>query len=452
VSRKRGQTLPASDLASGILLWAYLLLLAFVWHGARYTPDGAVLIRLAAAILCDLVWIPLGLVLWSCFLHWLFGLILRPSGRLERFSAALAALLGAVAIVLGFMDTAFALLAIPLPVFLVRYFLRSIRKGRLRTLAQRMLTVHSPLLLIMLLTGLHYGRQLIPLRVSPYAASSVRVMTYNIQSCGDTGMRKQAAAGIRREAPDILLLQELRAGECDFFFRRELGDLYPYMLTTADRVRWGGDIVAIMSRYPLTLFSPEGVAPGGKGISGSLFAVLEVGERRICVACVHLQSGGRRLEDAARRRLSPTETLERIGPLERSVEATRRRHAAWLTDATVSAGLPVIMAGDFNDTPNGQVYRMLDARMDNAFAVRGRGLGATFGESWIMGKRRLREIPLVGLLARDILRIDHLFVSRDLPVLSARVVRDARGSDHKPVLADIGLDLPAAIGDGSRGR
>ncbi len=440
MSRKRRRTLPAGDLTSGILLWAYVLLLAFVWHGARLTPDGAVLIRLMAAILCDLVWIPLGFMLWFGLLHWVFRLILRPSGRLERLAAALAAALGAAAMVLGFMDTAFALMAIPLPVFLVRFLARSMRGGQPRAVAQRMTIAHLPLFLILLLTGLHYGRQLIPLRASPWAASSLRVMTYNIYSDGDREMRERAVAEIRREAPDILFLQELRSGECEFLFRRELWDLYPYMLTTAGRVRWAGDIVAIMSRYPLTLFSPEEPGPGETGTRRILLAVLEVEGRRICVACVHLQSGGRGLEDAARRRLSPGETVEQISPLERSAETIRRRHAAWLADTAAATGLPVIMAGDFNDTPNSRVYRMLDERMDNAFAVRGRGLGSTFGESWIVGKRRLREIPLAGLLARDLLRIDHVFVSRDLQILSARVVRDALGSDHKPVVVDIGLD------------
>ncbi len=440
MSRTRARGVRPGQLASGILLWAYVLLLAFVWHGARLTPDEAVLIRLMAAILCDLVWIPLGLILWSSFLHWVFWSILRPSGRLERLAAAVTAALGAAAIVLGFMDTAFVLMSIPLPVFLVRFLVRSMRGGRPRAIAQKMTIAHLPLFLILLLTGLHYGRQLIPVRASAHAASSLRVMTYNIYSDGDREMRTRAAEEIRREAPDVLFLQELRSGECEFFFRGELGDLYPHMLTTAGRVRWAGDIVAIMSRYPLTLFSPEGFGSGEADIRRILFAVVETEGGRICVACVHLQSGGRGLEDAARRRLSPGETVEQISPMERSVETIRRRHAAWLTETAAATGLPVILAGDFNDTPSSRVYRMLDERMDNAFAVRGWGLGSTFGESWIVGKRRLREIPLAGFLARDLLRIDHVFVSRDLQVLSARVVRDALGSDHKPVVVDIGLD------------
>lgn len=425
---------------SGFFLWTYLALLLFVWHGARLTPEGSVLIRLGAAILCDLVWIPLGLGLWSASLHWALETALRPSRPLERLAAAAPAAMGAVAIVSGFMNTAFVLMPVMLAVFLVRYLVRSMGRRPRHVPAQSLALVNLPFVLILLLTGSHYGGQLVPPPGRADAESSIRVMTYNLHADAGSGMRGAAIATIRREAPDVLLLQELSTAGCEALLRRELGDLYPHMLTTAGRARRSGDMVAVMSRHPVTVFSPEGFGSIDGGTHRILFAVLEVEGSRICVASVHLHSGGHGVEDAFRRRLPPAEAVDRISPGERSVEITRWRHAAYLAGTAAATGLPVILAGDLNDTPNSRVYRTLDKVLDNAFALRGWGLGATFGESWIIGKRRFREIPLIGLLARDLLRIDHVFVSPDLRVLSARVVRDAVGSDHRPVVVDVGLD------------
>ena len=48
-----------------MLLWTYAGFVLFTWYVARLTPDWAVLLRVSASILNDLIWILLGIIIWS---------------------------------------------------------------------------------------------------------------------------------------------------------------------------------------------------------------------------------------------------------------------------------------------------------------------------------------------------------------------------------------------------
>ena len=82
-----------------------------------------------------------------------------------------------------------------------------------------------------------------------------------------------------------------------------------------------------------------------------------------------------------------------------------------------------IVAGDFNSTP------------DSAFADPACARSAD--DAWEAGGTRLRLHLAERACSRcPPMRLDHVFVSRDLGVRSARV-GDGVGSDHRPVVADI---------------
>lgn len=79
---------------------------------------------------------------------------------------------------------------------------------------------------------------------------------------------------------------------------------------------------------------------------------------------------------------------------------------------------PTIIAGDFNAPANDSIYRMLDDRFVDAFEVAGTGWGNTYH----------RRLP--------ILRLDHIFVSREFKPVRATVVSIPE-SDHRMVVADL---------------
>ena len=100
------------------------------------------------------------------------------------------------------------------------------------------------------------------------------------------------------------------------------------------------------------------------------------------------------------------------------------------TEWMIRAGtaLPLVVCGDFNATPVSPVYRHLARSLRDAQRTSKR-----FAPTWPA------QCPF--------LRIDHLFVSSDLPVVSCTVARDAtsrRASDHLPVVADVELRNLAA--------
>ena len=82
-----------------------------------------------------------------------------------------------------------------------------------------------------------------------------------------------------------------------------------------------------------------------------------------------------------------------------------------------------IVAGDFNSTPDSAFATRMRDLADDAWEAGGRGFGSGF--TWPNG---MFPCPPI--------RIDHVFVSHDLGVLSAGVGEGA-GSDHRPVVAKV---------------
>ncbi|MDA0765231.1 MAG: endonuclease/exonuclease/phosphatase family protein [Verrucomicrobia bacterium] len=89
-----------------------------------------------------------------------------------------------------------------------------------------------------------------------------------------------------------------------------------------------------------------------------------------------------------------------------------------LKNSSDSVNRPAIIAGDFNAPANDSVYRMLGNRFVDSFDASGTGWGNTYH----------RRLP--------ILRLDHIFVSREfLPVRSTVV--SIPESDHRMVVSDL---------------
>ena len=81
---------------------------------------------------------------------------------------------------------------------------------------------------------------------------------------------------------------------------------------------------------------------------------------------------------------------------------------------------PVIVCGDFNDVPNSYPYEKIGNGLQDAFVMKGSGIGRTFS----------------GI--SPTLRIDNIFVDKLYSVHQfTRIAKKL--SDHFPVIADIGL-------------
>ncbi|MBK6930130.1 MAG: endonuclease/exonuclease/phosphatase family protein [Saprospirales bacterium] len=214
--------------------------------------------------------------------------------------------------------------------------------------------------------------------------------------------------------PDILCLQET-----GLKFSRKMGEkmAYPYRF---DLNRGGS---SILSRYPILR---GGQVPFGQPENASIWADIRIGKHIVRVYNVHLQSNKvtydteRVLEEP---NLQKEETWQEIKKVVRKVgSATQIRagQAEKLRELLAACAHPVILCGDFNDTPNSYVYDRLSEGLNDTFRERGFGIGTTFAGA----------VPL--------LRIDYVLTD---PVLKTYGCRVARGSvsDHYPVFATLGF-------------
>lgn len=232
---------------------------------------------------------------------------------------------------------------------------------------------------------------------APKAAAGrlLKVMSYNVWSRNQ--QVGEMARVIRAERPDILLLQEIGA-ERFTALRFELADLYPP--GNDHGVHESVLLQGVLSRYP--------VRPLG--------AIGQLGQAQKATVLV------------------PGEpvTVFNVHPLRRG--GWQRRHqqiASLLEQEVLATPGPVILGGDFNTTDQTQLYRRLVRHLRNAHWEAGFGFGFTYPST---------EVRVLGLTLPKLVRIDHIFYTDHLQVLSAGTVNDSGGSDHLPVTAIFNLN------------
>jgi endonuclease/exonuclease/phosphatase family metal-dependent hydrolase len=97
----------------------------------------------------------------------------------------------------------------------------------------------------------------------------------------------------------------------------------------------------------------------------------------------------------------------------------RIRHARELTAALLPLPGPLVLGGDLNEGPSWPAAAWIGERLRDAFVLAGSGDGLTYPG----------DEPRA--------RIDYLFVSEGIEVLSAWVGPHGGASDHRPLLADM---------------
>jgi vancomycin resistance protein VanJ len=257
------------------------------------------------------------------------------------------------------------------------------------------LAVAGPALAI----GLGYLPVFLPRSQVQPAESLVRlkVMSYNVWSANPS--MEPAAAMIREEDPDILLLQEISPRSL-----RELTQALGEPTSGEGRV-WHVSLApnlmqAVVSRYPVT----EQMADRRKAKVQAVRVATPAGE--VTVFNVHPLRG-----DWVRR---------------------HRQLQNLLREDVLNAPGPVILGGDFNTTDKSETYRMLSLHLQNAHWDAGWGFGFTYPAYRHAWHEFLPAWPLV--------RIDHIFHSRDFLAVNARTLKESYGSDHFPVMAALVLE------------
>jgi len=264
--------------------------------------------------------------------------------------------------------------------------------------------------------GFDVGKDRIP-------ESAVTITTHNIgglfhgQKITDSLRERTAvayAAFLQKNGkPDILCTQETN-GKFYHILAEKLGYAFTFNLKKG---------TVIFSRFPI---EGGGEIPFGKTANSSLWADIRVNNKLIRLYNVHLQSN-KVATDAEKviggAELNEEETWHEIGSvLNRVGSATsiRSEQAQRVRDHVESSPNPVIVCGDFNDTPNSYVYALLSGGLTDTFREKGLGFGTTFA----------------GVL--PMLRIDYILTEKSFTTYSCRTVR-GEFSDHYPVFSSVGF-------------
>jgi endonuclease/exonuclease/phosphatase family metal-dependent hydrolase len=176
----------------------------------------------------------------------------------------------------------------------------------------------------------------------------------------------------------------------------------------------------ILSRFPIVA---GGDIPFGRTGNSTLWADIKLPSGEVVrVYNVHLQSN--KVTTDATRIIDGQQDLDAIGKVMDKVgdaTSTRTEQAQRLREHLLSAKHPVIVCGDFNDTPNSYVYRTVSRGLSDSFKESGQGLGHTFAGA----------IPF--------LRIDYILSDPGFKSIACEVIRERRWSDHYPVITKLSI-------------
>lgn len=245
----------------------------------------------------------------------------------------------------------------------------------------------------------------------------LRVASLNTHGFQHLGTRAysahETALMADRERFDVFCLQEFQddhvvtADSIASLFSRRM----PYFIH--------GKGVAVLSRFPIVRHASVNFPNTNNGY---IWADLDTGGDTVRIISVHLQTSGvsglRSRFRKAHKRDAPVEEL--FGEVERN---SRRRveQVGEIRALVDSTRYPVILAGDFNDTPSSYTYRRMKGGLQDGFRKRGSGYGGTFRH---MG---------------GLLRIDYIFYDDSFRAVRYYMPEDDV-SDHKAVVADLRLE------------
>lgn len=257
----------------------------------------------------------------------------------------------------------------------------------------------------------------------------LKLMTYNVRlfnfyESGEKNTYSKMVQLLRKEDPGILCLQEYFVKGDPAAAERKLkeglgGKRYTHfkLVKSGTASRYG---IATISRYPI-IYRGDVIHPGSSSLT--IFSDIVVGTDTFRVYNNHLQSFRlRRVEGTLLSEIAGEEkgsSMDNISGIYRSLMqgfASRALQVDRVRRHMESSPYPVIVAGDFNDTPVSYTYRVMRRGLNDAFVEAGYGAGFTY---------RGKYPPN---------RIDYVIYSEGIDCIDFDIVK-ARYSDHYPVIA-----------------
>ncbi|MFI3330838.1 MAG: endonuclease/exonuclease/phosphatase family protein [Rikenellaceae bacterium] len=263
------------------------------------------------------------------------------------------------------------------------------------------------------------------------SAKDITVMSYNV--CGFINPQKddftsslaQTTSFIAEQKPDILCIQEYQTTpmvntemvdeQLSFLEHKRI----KYKILNYDnRSGWG---LAIYSKYPIINSQHISFADSN---NSAMWADIKFNKDTIRVYNLHLQSSriNEKEQDFIFQNMmidsSAVHSKNRLSSIISKLKDNNKIRANQVDSLLPSINNnthPLIICGDFNDTPMSYGYNKIRADLKDSFTEQGSGIGATFA---------------------GILRIDHIFHSPDFETLTHDTPK-SEYSDHHPVIVSL---------------
>lgn len=289
---------------------------------------------------------------------------------------------------------------------------------------------------VVILLGWNHLNNLIPINfksseVPETAAPSrlFKVLSYNVRGfdvygwSSDPQVKNQIFNFITEQDPDILCFQEYFASAKRGQSEKELSRALRFLPETAvyytrDQSNSSGFGIATYSRYPILKKSR---IPFNSSSNAAMYTDILVHTDTIRIINVHLQSikfgwDDYAFMDTVRFKYSNEQIrgIRHIGTQLKTAFSQRAEQANMISNYIEDSPYPLVVMGDFNDTPQSYAYRKIKRTLKDAFRKAGRGFGSTYAG----------ELPSF--------RIDYIMYSQPLvPFQFERNKNDF--SDHFPI-------------------
>jgi endonuclease/exonuclease/phosphatase family metal-dependent hydrolase len=262
-------------------------------------------------------------------------------------------------------------------------------------------------------------------KINTYKVLSYNVRLFNyFENKKPVSSEKKILEFLKNQKPDILCLQEFfvlgNPSQEDTAIKTALGGKYYSHMKVLGRGKNKYYGIATYSKFPI-LRRGEIIHPGSSSLS--IYSDVLIVKDTLRIYNNHLQSFRlKRMERSFIEEMTDPadkETMDEVKNLSESLKkgfARRALQAQVVKDHINRSAYPVIVAGDFNDTPVSYAYRKIRKGLNDSFVSSGYGAGFTYKGNYPPN------------------RIDYILYDRSLTNSYFEIIK-VKYSDHYPIVA-----------------